>query len=212
MTFSKDGCQLYLVFPPDMDYASAARFAESGALENSACALLQSGRDGAVDRAHGEMLLRFAHAANIPLLVENDLSAAVELGADGVHIPGHEDLYARARKALGEGAIVGVSCGLSRHAGLTLGEMGADYVAFHEAPDGAPGAKDNGLEEIIAWWARTVTVPCVAWDPSNPDAAQRLAGSGADFVAMGTAIWNHPEGPVTAAAAMNARLTDGLRE
>ncbi len=208
MVYSETGCQLYLVFPPEINHASAIRFARSGSLENIACALLQSRRDGAVDRAHGEMLLGFANAANVPLLLENDISAAADIGADGVHIPAGEDLYTKAREALGNDAIVGVECGLSRHAGLTLAEMGADYVAFKGAPGQPQCAINAELEEIIRWWSHTVTVPCVAWDISSEDAARQLAGSGADFVAMGAPIWNHPEGPATATAELSAQLTD----
>ena len=208
MVYSGTGCQIYLVFPPEISHKTAVQFAESGSLGNIACALLQSRRDGTVDRTHGEMLLRFAHAANIPLLLENDISAAADLGADGVHIPADEDLYTKARNALGDDAIVGVDCGLSRHAGLTLGEMGADYVAFSGAPGQPQCARNAGLVEIIRWWSQTVIVPCVAWDTSSGDAARRLAGSGADFVAMGAPIWSHPEGPATATAELSAQLTD----
>ncbi len=54
----------------------------------------------------------------------------VELGADGVHI-GQQDMpYAQARKLVGDGAIVGVTCHDSRHLAMEAGEAGADYVAF----------------------------------------------------------------------------------
>lgn len=210
MVQSEPRCQLYLIIPADRDHDAAVQFAESGSFGNIACALLQSGSDGKVDRSQAEMLLRFANAASISLLLENDISAAADLGAGGVHIPADEAIYTEARNILGDGAIIGADCGMSRHAALILSEMGADYVAFKGKIGGPPCSIDMGLRDVIAWWSETVTVPCVAWDTSNTEAAMLLASSGADFVAMGGPIWSHPEGPVTATAELHARLRHTL--
>lgn len=197
MDRKETGCQLYLIFPADMNPDTVLQFAQSGGFGTFACALLQSGREGKVARGDAEMLLQFTRTASIPLLLEDDISAAAELGADGVHIPALEALYSEARSTLGDDAIIGVECGLSRHAGLTLGEMGADYIAFN----------GTGLEDMIAWWSQIVTVPCVAWDIASADDARRYADAGADFIAMGNAIWTHSGGPASAAGRFNASLT-----
>ncbi len=189
--------QLYLTVPAGINPDTVLQFAQSGCFGKFACVLLQSGRDGKAARGDAEMLLRFTRAASIPLLLEDDISAAAELGADGVHIPALEALYSEARSTLGDDAIIGVECGLSRHAGLTLGEMGADYIAFN----------GTGLEDMIAWWSQIVTVPCVAWDIASADDARRYADAGADFIAIGNAIWTHPDGPSRAAAQFSASLT-----
>ena len=162
MVRNETGSQLYLIIPADMNRDLVVQFAESEDFGNIACALLQSGHDGKVERGHAETLLRFAHAANIPLLMENDISAAADLGAGGVHIPAGEDLYTEARNALGDDAIIGVECGLSRHAGLTFGEMGADYIAFRESAVDTPCEVSLGLEEMIAWWSEISNVTGVA--------------------------------------------------
>jgi len=203
---NKTGCPLYLIIPADMKLDSVLQLADSGGFGTFACALLQSGRDEKVARTDAEILLRFTRAANIPLLLEDDISAAAELGADGVHIPALEALYDEARRTLGDDAIIGVDCGLSRHAGLTLGEMGADYIAFNETANPAPGETETGLEDMIAWWSQIVTIPCVAWDISSVDDARRYADAGADFIAMGNAIWTHSDGPARAAAQFSASL------
>jgi len=207
MVLSETGSQLYLIIPADLNQDLVVQFAESGCFGTISCALLQSGRDGKVDRGHAETLLRFAHAANIPLLVENDISAAADLDAGGVHIPAGEGHYTEARNALGDDAIIGVDCGLSRHTGLTLGEMGADYIAFRESAVYTPCEIGLGLEEVIGWWSEIVTVPCVAWDISSVDAARRLSAAGADFIAVGEPIWTHADGPARAAAQFSASLT-----
>jgi thiamine-phosphate pyrophosphorylase len=210
MVQSEISCQLYLIIPAEMDHDAAIQFAESGSLGNIACAILQSGSDGKVDLGYAEMLRRFSLSANISLLLENDISAAADVGADGVHIPADEDIYTEARKILGDDAIIGVDCGMSRHAALTLAEMGADYVAFKGKTITEPCQINPGLQGVISWWSEMVTVPCVAWDTSSTEAAMLLAECGADFVAMGSPIWSHPKGPTTAAAELHARLTETL--
>ena len=204
---SKTGCQLYLIIPADMDQDMVLQLAQSVCFGTLACVLLQSGRDEKVARGDAEMLLRFTRAANIPLLLEDDISAAAELGADGVHIPALEALYGEAHSALGDDAIIGADCGLSRHAGLTLGEMGADYIAFKKSANAAPNGTEPGLEDMIVWWSDIVTIPCVAWDISSADDARRYADAGADFIAMGDAIWTYSGGPASAVAQFSASLT-----
>ena len=45
------------------------------------------------------------------------------------------------------------------------------------------------LAELIAWWAEIFEVPCVPWDVETAEEAESLAGLGADFIALSTAIW-----------------------
>ena len=205
MVHGESGCQLYLILPSRKDSSGVSDFLEGGDLTPFACLLLQAQSGGIVDRDFAGELLTLAHGANIPLLLENDIPAAAELGADGVHIPADENLYARARDELGDDAIIGVDCGQSRHAGLTFAELGANYIAFSgEGPVADDAIKSH--EELIAWWGETVTVPCVAWEPESLERAQLLAETGADFAAISEPFWSHEEGPAAAATALRTRL------
>lgn len=81
-------------------------------------------------RACAKALLRVCHAAKVPLIINDDLGLALELGADGVHL-GRDDPDPReARARLGRHAIIGVSC----YDQLALAEAaqsaGASYAAF----------------------------------------------------------------------------------
>jgi thiamine-phosphate pyrophosphorylase len=85
---------------------------------------------------------------------------------------------------------------------MTAGEGGVDYVMFGEPrPDGLlpPIA---AVAERAAWWAEIFETPCVAYAPTL-EALARLARTGAEFVALGDAVWDHPDGP---AAAVRAAL------
>lgn len=206
MVHGKTGCQLYLILPPDKNRDAVLKFVNAGDFSQFASALVQSGSDGKVDRGFAETLLRLTREANIPLLLEDDISAAIELGADGVHIRADEELYTQARKELGGDAIIGVECGFSRHTGLSFAELGADYIAFSGQTATQGDETAESMEDLISWWAETVIVPCVAWDIDSIESAHQQAKAGADFVAMNEPIWSHPMGPSVAASDFSASL------
>lgn len=199
MNKAEDICQCYLIVPPDAPADALAVLAGEGGLAGASCLLLRANEDRLIDRALAKTLMQLAHGADIPLVLEHDCVVAAELGADGVHIAGNEETYARARELLGEDAIVGADCGLSRHAAMTLGDLGADYVAFSDSDSDA-------LQDIVEWWSEVTVVPCVAWDIPDLETAGRMAQAGADFVAVGTPVWSHPGG----ARAGMRELTDKL--
>ncbi|MHA1165774.1 MAG: thiamine phosphate synthase [Alphaproteobacteria bacterium] len=207
MDLRETHCQLYLIIPPDMDQRMVVDIAAAGSTGNIACALLRADTNGKIDRRFGTKILRVAQFSHVPIVFENDVAAAADLGADGVHLFADEEKYCDARRILGDDAIIGVDCGLSRHDGLTFGEMGADYIAFTDSIDHPPCWNGLGLEELLIWWSETVTVPSVAWDISSAAAARRYAQAGADFVAMGEPVWSHVKGPANATAEFSATLT-----
>lgn len=133
------------------------------------------------------------------------VSLVMRGGADG----GHAEEPTRI-KALIEGLKDGRSTGAgglrTKHDAMAVGEMGADYVLFGEPrPDGFVPSLDL-VEERATWWAEIFQVPCVAFAP-NLDAVPRLAATGAEFVALGDAVWSHAKGPAEALA-QASRLLD----
>ena len=135
-------------------------------------------------------LIEQAQAAGAAALVYGDAALARQLKADGVHMAqsNGDDLvehYELARKTVGPQAIVGVPIGHSRHTAMTVGEAGADYIAFGlptDLPDIA-AARARRLE-LIGWWAQIFEVPCVALDVDTPAEARELAQAGADFIGV----------------------------
>jgi thiamine-phosphate pyrophosphorylase len=190
-------CSLYLVTPP-LSAADADAFVRifAGALESVpiACALV---RLAPGSEAHAKAivtpLLRPARDADCALLIENDTRLAARLGADGVHVTGGagEDLI-EALESLKPERIVGAGSLRTRDEAMTAGEMGADYVMFGEPHRGAQTmglASLVSLTERIVWWAEIFETPCVAYADTIA-AAGALAEAGADFVALGDAVWS----------------------
>jgi thiamine-phosphate pyrophosphorylase len=123
--------------------------------------------------------------AGAAALLLSDAQLARVLKADGVHLPWSPDLlsmYEEARDILGRGAIVGVDAGTSRHDAMSLGELGADYIAFGLSAL-EPAAAERRFE-LVSWWAEIFEVPVVAFDVSTPGEAAQFAAAKADFVSI----------------------------
>jgi thiamine-phosphate pyrophosphorylase len=141
-------------------------------------------------------LLRPARDADCALLIENDARLAVRLGADGVHVAGAVADLSAAIERLKPERIVGAGFLRTRDQAMTAGEMGADYVMFGEPQGGARTMSLASLAERVAWWAEIFETPCVAY-ADTINAVGALAEVGADFVALGDAIWDSSS-PATA--------------
>ncbi|TQV81727.1 thiamine phosphate synthase [Denitrobaculum tricleocarpae] len=197
-------CRLYLVAPADLGSPArpASAFAkvltdvlETGAVD---CLLLPCGTaDNVTQRQSIDLLRPIAQDLGVAVVLEGDAGLARETGCDGVHLL-NPKAYRGARKLLGNDAIVGVDCGMSRHLAMEAAEQGADYVAFRrqsleKIDNGDHDAADEAaptLEAVLEWWQLMIETPCVAMDAIDADDAIKLATSGADFVALGTGAWS----------------------
>ena len=128
----------------------------------------------------------------------------LELGADGVHVRGAGADLVAAVEGLKPERIVGAGSLRTRDEAMTAGEMGADYVMFGEPNRDAPTMDPQALAERVGWWAEIFETPCVAYADTIA-AAGALADAGADFVALGEAIWRRPS-PAEAARSVQALL------
>lgn len=205
----KDGCRLYLVTPPAFEPDAFARQLEA-ALGGGDVACLQlrlkDAGDDAVRRA-AHVLMPICHAHDVAFIVNDRPDLAAELGADGVHIGQKDADYETARRAMGSSAIVGVTCHDSKHLAYEAAEQGADYVAFGAFFPTATKPSDYrpGLD-LLRDWSMSMTVPSVAIGGITVENCAPLVEAGADFLAVVTAVWNHPKGPGAAVAAFNEIL------
>lgn len=196
--------RLYLVTPPglirgDRELAAFLPLYEAALAANDiAAVLLRSDADAGDEayRAAIEAVMPAAHAADAALVIEFRADLAMELGCDGVHVRADQQNVKSLRRAVGDDMIVGASCGNSKHLAMTAGEAEADYVCFgelderHVAPD----------PEVVAWWAEIMEIPCVALGGITLENAENYLTAGADFLCVGMAVWDHPEGPAAAIA------------
>jgi thiamine-phosphate pyrophosphorylase len=158
------------------------------AAADSAALLIVPGAEVALDARTARPLVECAQAKGIAALIADDAQLARTLRADGVHLRWAEDVVARygeAREILGGRYIVGADAGRSRDDAMTLGEAGADYVAFGIPAhvEDRESARGRRLD-LIGWWSEIFEVPCVGFDVETVEEATALAAAGADFVAL----------------------------
>ncbi len=130
-------------------------------------------------------LVELVQKRAIAALVSDDAQLARTLRADGVHIGPSDDplaAYEEARDILGTRFIVGVDSTASRHDAMSLGEAGAEYLAF--GLTGGDAAAAAVRRDLVAWWSEIFEVPCVALEAGAVADTAELAAAGADFVAV----------------------------
>lgn len=188
-------CQLYLVSPLDVGGAFPERLAR--ALEAGPVAAFQF-RVKDVDQHEAarlaEPLQRICADRDVAFIVNDSVSLAKRLGADGVHL-GQDDGDPRAaRVVLGPEAQIGVTCHDSRHLAMEAGEAGADYVAFGAFhPTATKEVSHHAEPVILSWWAALFEIPAVAIGGITPANAAPLVKAGADFIAASGAVWDGDE-------------------
>jgi thiamine-phosphate pyrophosphorylase len=206
-------CRLYLVSPPRFETKIFARALEQalGAGDVASFQLRMKDAPEAEIVAAARVLMPICHGHDVAFIVNDDPAIAVKLGADGVHVGQQDAGYGEARRMVGRDAIVGVTCHDSRDLALEAAEDGADYVAFGAFfPTGTKEAKSQADPEILRWWSSVTTVPCVAIGGITADNCAPLVEAGADFLAVVSGVWNHPDGPGAGAAAFNIAIRRSL--
>lgn len=145
-------------------------------------------------------------AAGAAVLVEDRADIVARGGADGAHLTGIAALT-EALPTLKPARIAGAGGVRSRHDAMLAGEAGADYVMFGEP--GAEGGRPpfEAVLDRVAWWAELFEIPCVAYAASL-DEIGPLCAAGADFIAVGDAIFADPRGAANALRDASARLQE----
>ncbi len=158
-------------------------------------------------RRQAEALLALTRAAEVPLLVNDDVALARAIGADGVHLGRDDAPLEEARTTLGPGAIIGVSCYADIDRARRLAEAGADYVAFGSVYPST--TKPGAPRAPIAVFADSagLGVPRAAIGGITADNAPELVAAGADLLAVIGAIFDakDPSAATRAIAAAFAR-------
>lgn len=204
--------RLYLVTPRLGDIGEfGSRLEAALDAADTACVLLNfAGADPGAAKKIAQALAPLVQKRGAALLISGDPRLAARAGADGAHLritgEGLEQAVADAVESLKPDRIVGAGGLKTRHDAMTAGEADIDYVMFGEPAADLWTPPMAELIEKVSWWSQLFNVPCVAFAPRLEDVAA-LARAGADFVALGDAVWNDPRGPAAAmrdaAAALN---------
>ncbi len=203
---AEDRPQIYLITPPAFEaQAFAPNLARVLDTHQVACIRLAlASRDEHRIGHTADTLREVAHARDVALVIETHLQLVERHGLDGVHFTDGARQIRAARTALGQEAIVGAQCGISRHDGMTAGEVGADYVCF--GPIGATGLGSGARagRDLFAWWSEMIEVPVVAEGALDGASVSDLAPV-TDWFAFGEEVWG-AEDPVAALGVLIAAM------
>jgi thiamine-phosphate pyrophosphorylase len=189
---SEDACRLFLITPVILDPAAFLPVFET-VLEagDVACVLL---RQRTADEGEAKKIIRAlappAQRRDVACLVEEDPRLALRTELDGVHVEAGGEALDAALKQLKPQRIVGAGGLMTRDDAMIAGEAGVDYLMFGGAET---TETPESIVERVAWWAGIFNVPCVGYAQSLAEAGN-LVQAGADFVAVGEALWNDPRG------------------
>lgn len=147
----------------------------------------------ATRRSQAAALLAVCRRHGVPLIINDDIEIAYELGAEGVHVGAGDAAVMTARARLGDGRIVGASCYDDLARAHAAAAQGASYVAFGSffASSVKPGAVRAQLSLLSA--ARQLALPVVAIGGITLDNARGLIDAGADAVAVISALFAAPD-------------------
>ncbi len=204
-------CQLYLISPLDVTGSFPERLTR--ALEAAPVAAFQL-RLKDIDQHEvarlAEPLQRICADRDVAFIVNDSISLAKRIGADGVHLGQGDGDPVEARKILGRGAQIGVTCHDSRHLAMEAGEAGADYVAFGAFfPTVTKAVEHQAAPDLLSWWQSLFELPCVAIGGITAENCAPLVRAGADFLAVSGAVWRDDEAAAVMGlheAITNARL------
>ena len=193
---------LYAVTPDLADTAELLRRARAALLGGAR--LLQyrnKGADGARRREQAGALLGLCREFGAPLIVNDDLALALEIGADGAHLGREDGDLAAARAALGPGRLLGVSCYDAMERAREAKRNGADYVAFGSffASPTKPAAVRAPLS-LPAQARAELGLPVCAIGGITLQNAPQLLAAGVGLLAVITDLFEVPDIRARAAA------------
>lgn len=177
---------------------SAARALSGGAV------MLQYRAKSRATRETARALVELCRRHGAMLIVNDNPELAADIDADGVHLGRGDGTIEQARRSVGPGRIIGVSCyhDLERAAGLAA--QGADYLAFgsmYPSPT-KPDAVRCSPEVLTA--ACGLGRPVVAIGGITLEHAPELVAAGADLLAVISDLFDAPD--IEARAAAYSRL------
>lgn len=186
---------LYAVTPDELDIAKLAAQVQA-ALAGGAKLVQYRNKiaDAAVRREQAQALLALCREYGVPLIINDHVELALDIGADGVHLGSEDGSVSTAREKLGAGRIIGASCYNLLERARAAQQEGADYLAFGSffASAVKPGAARAPFA-LLRKAKRALSLPVVAIGGVTLANAPQLIAAGADSVAVISALFSAPD-------------------
>lgn len=182
---------IYLITPETDDTDHLCGIIEQ--LLKQPVALLQyrhKGPDIALKHRQAEALLAIAHAADVPLIINDDWSLALAIDADGVHLGQSDDDPVMVRRNLGGNKLIGVSCYNNFNRAECMAAFDVDYLALGAVFDSPTKPMASKAPLTLFQDAKRLGKPTVAIGGITPDNCSQLRDAGADFIALISGVFD----------------------
>jgi thiamine-phosphate pyrophosphorylase len=203
-------CRIVLISPSGESADSfAAKFSAAVAGGDVASIILPAnGMDEASFQAFAERIVPIAQAAGVAAIIAEDTRIAGRVKADGIHVEGGKAALAEAIASFQAKMAVGTGGAKTRDDALELGEERPDYLFFGRfGYDNTPEAHQRNLS-LGGWWAEMIEIPVIVMAGSDIASVETVAATGADFVALSSAVFADGVDPREAVARANAILDE----
>jgi thiamine-phosphate pyrophosphorylase len=132
-------------------------------------------------------------------IINDDAQLAAQVDAEGVHLGGEDGSVLAARVLLGSAKLIGVSCYNHLPLANEAAQQGADYVAFGAFY--SSGVKPDAVKAevgLLQTARKQLSLPIVAIGGITQQNGATLIESGADALAVISALWSAPDIQVAA--------------
>lgn len=141
--------------------------------------------DRALRLQQASALLLRCRAYSVPLIINDDVELAMQIGADGVHLGASDGNLLEARKQLGQSMLIGASCYNQLELAQQAIANSADYVAFGAifSSSTKPTAVKAPLS-LLSDAKTALACPVVAIGGIRLDNISEIASTGANAAAI----------------------------
>ena len=137
-------------------------------------------------------LLALCRAHQVPLLINDDVTLAAQIGAAGVHLGRNDMPLNEARQILGADAIIGVSCYNQWHLAERYAHK-ADYIAFGRFYSSKTKPQAVPASLTLLQQAQQLPCPVVAIGGINASNGAALITAGANLLAVIDGVFGAPD-------------------
>ncbi len=206
---SPERCRLVLVAPPLADGDALARLLTSALSGGDVASVILDTGDlnETTFQTVAQKVVPIIQEKGAAAIILNDTRIAGRVGADGIHIEGKAAELAEAIEKHAPKMIVGTGNLRDRHGAMEIGELQPDYIFFGKiGADNKPDAHPRNLS-LAGWWSEMVEIPSIAQAGNELQSIIAAAETGADFVALGHAVFD-AEDPAEAVRQANLLLDE----
>jgi thiamine-phosphate pyrophosphorylase len=174
---------LYAITPERLDLKRVEQ-----ALQGGAMLLQYRGKRG--EAAEAREVVTLARRYGVPVIVNDDVELALEVGAAGAHLGRDDGDLAAARRRLA-GRILGASCYNDAQLARAAVRAGADYVAFGSVFPSP--TKPLAVRAPLELFSERIGVPLAAIGGITVENARQVVRAGADMLAVISDLFEAPD-------------------